>query len=119
MEALARNSLKNYCSPFQKCVIIVNPAGICLLKVNNRNTRARCEICSKLTIKTPERHECFTPCSSVSIANFEHEVAMQTSVKLLRLTLFLFTRNFLSSKIFLLKKRRNAHLCNENKTSNE
>ena len=32
-----------------------NPAGIYLLKVNNRNTRTRCEICSKLTIKTPER----------------------------------------------------------------
>ena len=31
------------------------PAGIYLFKVNNRNTRARCEICSKLTIKTPER----------------------------------------------------------------
>ena len=26
-----------------------NPIGICLLKVDNRNTRARCEICSKLT----------------------------------------------------------------------
>ena len=32
-----------------------NPAGIYLLKVNNRNTRMRCEICSELTIKTPER----------------------------------------------------------------
>ena len=31
------------------------PSGIYLLKVNNRNTRTRCEICSKLTIKTPER----------------------------------------------------------------
>ena len=31
------------------------PAGIYLLKVNIRNTRARCEICSDLTIKTPER----------------------------------------------------------------
>ena len=30
-------------------------AGIYLLKVNNRNTRTRCVICSKLTIKTPER----------------------------------------------------------------
>ena len=30
-------------------------AGIYLPKVNNRNTRTRCEICSKLTIKTPER----------------------------------------------------------------
>ena len=36
-------------------LIFKNPAGIYLLKVNNRNTRARCEICSKLTIKTPER----------------------------------------------------------------
>ena len=31
------------------------PAGICLLKFNKRNTRTRCEICSKLTIETPER----------------------------------------------------------------
>ena len=30
--------------------------GIYLLKVNNRNNKRRCEICSKLTIKTPERH---------------------------------------------------------------
>ena len=28
-----------------------------MFKVNNRNTRTRCEICSKLTIKTPERFE--------------------------------------------------------------
>ena len=33
-----------------------NPANIYLLKVNNRNNRKRCEICSELTIKTPERH---------------------------------------------------------------
>ena len=31
-----------------------NPTGIYLFKVNNRNTRTMCEICSKLTIKTPE-----------------------------------------------------------------
>ena len=36
------------------------PAGIYLLKVNNKNTRARCEICSKLTIKTPERRQKLT-----------------------------------------------------------
>ena len=30
------------------------PAGIYMLKVNNRNTGARYEICSKLTINTPE-----------------------------------------------------------------
>ena len=33
------------------------PAGIYLLKVNNRNTEIRCEISSKLTIKTPERRQ--------------------------------------------------------------
>ena len=42
----------------------VYPAGICLLKLNNRNTRKSCEICSKLTIKTPERRQ--------FIVNFEH-----------------------------------------------
>ena len=33
------------------------PAGIYLVKVNNKNPRTRCEICSKLTIKTPERRQ--------------------------------------------------------------
>ena len=62
--------------------------GIYLFKVNNRNTRARCETCSKLTIKTAERlawrrsgvfiinfGTYFTPCSSTSIVNFEHAIA--------------------------------------------
>ena len=31
------------------------PANIYLFKVNNKNTRKRCEICSQLTIKTPDR----------------------------------------------------------------
>ena len=45
-------------------------AGIYLLKVNNTNTRTRCEICSKLTIKTQElRHWLH---SGVFIVNFEH-----------------------------------------------
>ena len=68
-----------------------------MFKVNNRNTRRRCEICSKFTIKTPEwrywrrfgfftvnfEHIShlvlvflfFTPCSSVSIFNFEQVIA--------------------------------------------
>ena len=32
------------------------PASKYLLLVDNKNTRKRCEICLKLTIKTPERH---------------------------------------------------------------
>ena len=31
------------------------PASIYLFKFNIKNTRTMCEICSKLTIKTPER----------------------------------------------------------------
>ena len=46
-----------------------NSADIYLLKCNNRNTKTRCEICSELTIKTPERHQ--WPCSGVFIVNFE------------------------------------------------
>ena len=33
------------------------PAGNYMFKVNYKKTRKRCEICSKLTIKTPERHQ--------------------------------------------------------------
>ena len=46
------------------------PAEIYLLKLNNRNTRTRCEICSKLTIKTPERRHWGR--SGVLIVNFEY-----------------------------------------------
>ena len=45
------------------------PVGIYLLKVNNRNTRTRFEICSKLTIKTPERRHQHR--SGIFIVNFE------------------------------------------------
>ena len=54
------------------------PASIYLLKVNTKNTRTRCEICSKVTIKIPERcqrRQYFAPCSSVSVVNFEHVIA--------------------------------------------
>ena len=53
-------------------VKLPNPdqAGIYLLKVNNINTRLRCDICSKLTIKTPGRRQWHR--SGVFIVNFEH-----------------------------------------------
>ena len=34
----------------------MDPAKIYFFKVNNSSTRKSCEICSKLPIKTPERH---------------------------------------------------------------
>ena len=44
--------------------------GESMFKDNNRNTRRKCEICPKLTIKTPERHQwCH---SGVFIVTFEH-----------------------------------------------
>ena len=39
------------------------PAGNYMFKVNNTNARIRCEICSELTIKIPERRH---------IVNFKH-----------------------------------------------
>ena len=69
-----------------------SPVGICILKGNNKKTRTRCEICSKLTKKTPERRQAslwclycllwtyFTPCSDVCIVNFEQVNAVWVSL---------------------------------------
>ena len=46
------------------------PAGNYMFRVNNRNTRIKREICSKLTIKTPEWRQLHR--FGVFIANFEH-----------------------------------------------
>ena len=47
-----------------------DPANNYLFKVNNRNTRKRCEICSQLTKKAPHRRQWHR--SGVFIVNFEH-----------------------------------------------
>ena len=47
-----------------------SPDGNYMFKVNNRNTRKRREICSKLTIKIPERRHWRR--SGIFIVNFEH-----------------------------------------------
>ena len=60
------------CTPLLLLLYIswVKTANIFMLKVNNRNTRKRCVICSKLTMKTPERYHW---CRSDSfIIMFEH-----------------------------------------------
>ena len=64
-----------------------------MFKVNNRNTRTRCEICSKLTIKIPE-----DTYSSVSFVNFEQVNAGWDSVKMIDL---LFSSNIDQSLISL------------------
>ena len=53
-----------------KTIRIFYSANIYLFKVNNRNTRKRCEIFSKFTIKTPERRQWRR--SGVFIVNFEN-----------------------------------------------
>ena len=47
LQTLEEPSLQTLEEPLEE------PVGIYMFKVNNRNTRTRCEICSKLTIKTP------------------------------------------------------------------
>ena len=47
------------------------PAGNYMFKVNNRNTRTRCEMYSKLTIKIPERRLLRLLMTFVSIVYFE------------------------------------------------
>ena len=64
-ERLVEILCDTYLGPCQTSII---PVGIYLLKLNNRNTRTRCEICSKLTME-------LIPCSSVSIVNFENLIA--------------------------------------------
>ena len=55
----------------------INPVGIYLLKVNDRNTRRTCKICSKLTIKTP----------GIFIVNFEHISQLVLVILLLTLNM--------------------------------
>ena len=91
--------------------------NFCLFEVNNRNTRTRREICSKLTIKTPRRRHwlytifrslmlfwfiyCYlwtylTPCSSVSIVDFEQTNCVWEKDLWRKglITSFVFTRKF-------------------------
>ena len=49
--------------------VTLYPTAIYIFKTNNRNTRMSCEICSNLTIKTPERLKCRR--SGVFIVEFE------------------------------------------------
>ena len=54
----------------ERHVWVFCPACNYMLKVNNRNTRTRCGICSRLTIKTPKQHPWRR--SGLFIVNFKH-----------------------------------------------
>ena len=49
-----------------------------MFKVNNRNTRSRCEICSKSTIWMPEKRHWRR--SGVTVVNFEHVSNLATHI---------------------------------------
>ena len=74
MSKVTGNDTENDSSDIESVLSCNNPskfpAGIYMFKVNNRNTRTRYEICSKLTIKTPERRHWRR--SGVFFVNFEH-----------------------------------------------
>ena len=55
---------------FSIIILQLFQANFHLFKVNNRNTRKRCKICLKLTVKTPER--CNWSCSGGLVDNFEY-----------------------------------------------
>ena len=69
------------------------PAGIYLLKVNSRNTRTRCKMCSKLTIKVEVRRQWRR--SGIFIVNFEHISHLVLVLLLLILNIWLLVRLYL------------------------
>ena len=56
-----------------------------MFKVNNRNTRTRCEIFSKLTIKTPEQCQWHRPGFFVNFEHISHLVLLFLLLTLCRL----------------------------------
>ena len=62
---MGQGKLKDFVLQYLKAI-----TSILLLKVKNRDARKRCEICSKLTIKTPEQR--YWRRSGVFIGNFEY-----------------------------------------------
>ena len=82
---------------------IIFPVSIYMFKVNNRNNRTTCEICSKLTIKTPEQRQalifCFQITSNISSNWYYHFRWMWPGMpKLPKITSWLFLCNILRKK---------------------
>ena len=57
----------NLLTTLQLPKIVPNTAGNYMFKVNNRNSRTRRKICSKLTIKIPERHQLLSSLLTLNI----------------------------------------------------
>ena len=83
------------------------PAGIFLLKVNNKNTRTRCEICFKLTIKTTERRQNSqeNTCARVSIL-----IKLQAFIKIETLVQVFSCAFWRRSRLFIINFEYILHL---------
>ena len=79
---LGRNPLNSYLWPNF-------PVSFYLFKVNNRNRRKRCEICSKVTTKTPKRSHRHR--SSVFIFNVQHFLHHSLVFLLFTVSMYLFS----------------------------
>ena len=62
------DSEKSFLKQYSYRCYVVIPARFYVFKVNNRNFRGRCEICSNSTLRIPQRRLC----SGVVIVNFRH-----------------------------------------------
>ena len=72
--------------------LLKQPSGYLHGQNSNNNTRTRCEICSELRIKTPERHHWRR--SGVFIVNFEHNLHLVLVFLLLTLNRQMPIENF-------------------------
>ena len=109
---------KNVCFIGASALYYFGPVYITqsMLKVNNRKTRTRCQICSKLTIKIPERRR-----SGNFIVNFEHISHLVLVFLLLTLNMHLPTgywliggSSFLHKFLLSIFLYGNIHITKEN-----
>ena len=87
----------------QLIFIFKYPLNIYLFKFNNRNTGKRCEICSRLALKLPER-------GGVFIVNFEHISHFFLSFLLLTPNKQMFARYVLDVSVDYSQNVSLAHL---------
>ena len=80
-----------------------------MFKVNNRNVRTRCEICSKLTIKTPERRNFIEHFRCLLLTNKKYTNKKYTNEK--------YTNEKDKNKNFSNEKCTNEKCTNEKYTS--
>ena len=92
---LNTNLGKIFCFLTEMVSWVFYPAGIYLLKADKRNTRTRCEICSKLPIKTLERrywHHSVSDAIDIILTftvNFEHSSHLPLVFLLLTLSMWM------------------------------